>query len=573
MKRLRRAHQRQLRKEAERHKKFKQRAVAAGTAAVITLGVAAAGNHALAQYTPDPHELPVVKDADWDLLADREEITIGYQPFDPDRNDDKVPDGVELARRCFTDVNNLPIWSPSSSEPEPNEPYKTIVASAFGIETCAVCGKDDIVMVLWEVVNPKNGVRVRLTDMGVHYLEHGSFTYHSLSDWSGRGRLGVSALARALELPLPYEPNGHKLPVDEDGDEDLLANREETAIGYRIFKPDQNRNEINDGTDLAMCCAAAVAELPAWSGQGDPPNETYKFEHALDGLEQCDICGQWIHMGGWEIINPKLGVHYPEPNNPLDKTFLPDLALHYMEHGSFDCYGKGLDDHRGRVNIALLLHVLELRFPQYWNHHLLPLDYVLEPVGQLAPDANDLDGDLLADGEELMAGYNLYNPDQDRDLASDGIELANQCAVAINELPVYDPYGGDPPPKETYKIEHEARGEEICGICGAPRNMGFVEIINPQLHLSIEVPFISIHYMEQGSFSHFAYDFYTPEIRHAGRVNVLLLAKILEMPRRCGDLGTLYLPGDVNEDCTENFKDVAEVADKWLESTDPNQDG
>ena len=570
MRRLRRAPQRDAREQAKRRKKFKQRAIAAGTAAVITLGAGASLNKALAQYMPDKHELLVSKDADADLLADKEEITIGYPLFNPDRNDNKVPDGVELAKRCFTDINDLPVWSPG--KPEPDEPYKTIIAAAFGIETCEVCGKNDIVMILWEIVNPKNGVRVRLTDMGMHYLEHGSFTFHSLSDWSGRGRLDVPALAQALELPLPYEPNDHKLPVAEDADADLLSNREEFAIGYRIFKNDQNRNEIPDGTDLAMCCAAAVAELPQWSGQGDPPKETYKIEHALDGVEQCDICEKWIHMGGWEIINPKLGVHYPEPNNPLDRMFLPDLALHYMEHGSFDCYGEDIDDHRGRVNIALLLHVLELRFPQYWNRHLLPLDYSLGPVGQLAPDANDLDGDLLADSEELKAGYNLYNPDQDRDLASDGIELANQCAVVINELPVHDPYGGDPPPKETYKIEHEARGEEICGICGAIRNMGYVEIINPQLHLSIEVPFISIHYMEQGSFSHFAYEFYAYHLQHAGRINVPLLVKILAMPRRCGDLGTIYLPGDLNEDCSENFKDIAEFADKWLECTDPGRD-
>lgn len=564
MRRLRRAHQRQISKQAEKHKKFKQRAIAAGAAAVITLGAGASLNKVIAQYIPDKHELPVSKDADWDLLADKEEVTICYQPFKPDQNENAIPDGVELARRCFVDVNELPI----DPQPDPNAPYKTIIAAAFGIETCEVCGKSDIVMVLWEVVNPKIGVRTRLTDMGMHYLEHGSFTYHSLSEWSGRGRIDVPALLQALEMVLPYEPDGHQLPLADDEDKDLLANKEETAIGYRPFKPDQNRNDVRDGTDLAMCCVAAVAELPQWYGLGDPPKQTYKIEHALDGVEQCDICGQWIHMGGWEIINPMLGVHYPEPNNPLDRTFLPDLALHYMEHGSFDCFG---DIHRGRVNIPLLLHVLELRLPQYWNKHLLPLDYVLDPVGQLAPDANDLDSDLLADSEELKAGYNLYNPDQDDDLTSDGIELAKQCCQVIDALPVYEPYGGDPPPKQTYRVEHEARGDEDCGICGAPRNMGYVEIINPQLGLRIEIPYISIHYMEHGSFSHFGYYQYEGDLLHYGRIDIVLLAKVLQMPRRCGDLGTTYLPGDLNEDCSENFKDFAEFADRWLQCTDPNR--
>jgi len=522
-------------------------------------------------YDPKAHQLPVAEDTDGDLLADNEEKALAYLPFNPDQNRNDTLDGVELAKLCAADINDLPTWDPQSGDPEPNEPYKTIVAAAFGIETCAVCGKDDIVMIEWEVVNPENSIRVQFTDMGMHYLKHGSFTYHSLDDWSGKGRLDVPTLLKALELRLPCEPNDHQLPVAEDADADLLSNKEEFAIGYRVFKPDQNRTQIPDGVELARRCAEVVSELPSYPlGNPSPDvNQTYKMEHALDGLEQCDICGQWIHMGGWEIINPKLGLHYPDSNDPLDAMFLPDLALHYMQHGSFDCYG---DDHRGRVDLQRLMVVIELRLPDDPNEHQLPLDYVVQPVGQLAPDANDLDGDLLTDSEELAAGYNLYDPDQDRDLTSDGIKLANQCAVAINELPVHDPYGGNPPPKETYKIEHEARGLETCGICGAIRNMGYVEIINPQLHLSIEVPFISIHYMEQGSFSHFAYEFYAHELLHAGRIDVPLLVKILEMPRRCGDLGTIYLPGDLNGDCSENFKDIAEVTDKWLECTDPGRD-
>jgi len=74
------------------------------------------------------------------------------------------------------------------------------------------------------------------------------------------------------------------------------------------------------------------------------------------------------------------------------------------------------------------------------------------------------------------------------------------------------------------------------------------------------------HYISHGSFS------YDGDIHGLGRADIALLVKILEMPVRCGDLGTLYLPGDLNEDCTSNFKDLTEVADKWLESTDPNQD-
>jgi len=137
---------------------------------------------------------------------------------------------------------------------------------------------------------------------------------------------------------------------------------------------------------------------------------------------------------------------------------------------------------------------------------------------------------------------------------------------------VYDPYGGEPPPKQTYRIEHEERGLEICGICGAIRNMGYVEITNPNLELRIEVPYIALHYMEQGSFSHFGYYQDEGGLLHYGRIDIVLLAKALEMPRHCGDLGTIYLPGDLNEDCSENLKDIAEVANRWLECTDPERD-
>ena len=714
MKRLRRAHQRQLRKQAEKHKRFKKRApletknrlalmgpkrrsltgraVAAGTAAVITLGVAAAGNRALAQYTPDPHELAVSQDADVDLLADAEEIAINSDVSDPDQNDNLIPDGVELAKLCAADINDLPLvdeadpneickgfaytfgleacdicgemvnmggawvknprrgltvdfpilaihymehgsftyageihdgrvdvaalvealelplpyapeahqlpveedmdgdlladseekalsylpfepdqnrngtsdgvelaklceadindlptWDPQSGNPEPNVTYKYYVYT-FGLETCDICGQQ-FNMGGVVVVNPNRSLTVNCPFISLHYMEHGSYSY---SGSTNKGRLDVYTLLRALELRLPYQPNDHQLPVPKDADADLLANKEEFAIGYKPFDDDQNENEIPDGVELAKRLAADVRDLPQWYGFGDPPKETYKFEHALDGLEQCCICGQWIHMGGWEIKNPKLGLHYPNHEDPLNGTFLPDLALHYMEHGSFDCYGNL---HSGRVDLQRLMRVLERRFPYDPNGHQLPLD------------ANDLDNDLMSDSEELAAGYNLYDPDQDRNITPDGIDLARQCGEVIEALPVYDPYGGDPPPKQTYKVDYFQRGTEQCEICGAMRNMGYWQVINPKPGLSIEVPDIVCHYMEHGSFS------YAGDVHGKGRIDLSLLVKILEMPRRCGDLGTIYLPGDLNQDCSENFKDIAEVADKWLESTDPKQDG
>ena len=78
MRKLKRAHQKYAREQTKRRKKFRQRAIAAGTVAAIALGTGVGINNALAAYTPDPHELAVSKDADADLLANKEELAIGW---------------------------------------------------------------------------------------------------------------------------------------------------------------------------------------------------------------------------------------------------------------------------------------------------------------------------------------------------------------------------------------------------------------------------------------------------------------------------------------------------------------
>ena len=543
MRRLRRAYQRNARQEAKRRKKFKQRAIAAGTAAAITLGAGVGLTKALA-HTPDIHELPVSQDADADLLADTEEVTLGYCPFNPDQNRNEIPDGVDLAKCCYTAIEQLP-WQ---NEADPEETYKWW-APQYGLHTCDICGAT-MAMGLGGVVNPRLGISVVFPfRMILHFMEHGSFSYLGYYGTEPvEGRVDIPLLVQALELSLPFEPTEHQMLVPQDADADLLSNREELAIGYRPFKPDQNRSQIPDGVELAKRCAEVINLLARNGLPG--ANGIYRICHEVDGVEQCDVCGREIHMGGCIIINPKLGLQYPDPCDPLEPMFLPDLALHYMEHGSFDCYG---DIHRGRVDLQRLMAVLELRFPYYPDDHQLPVD------------GNDLDGDLLTNGEELAASYNLYDPDQDNDLTPDGIELARQCGEVIDALPVHDPYDGNPAPEQTYKINCFLKGLEQCGICGAMRNMGSWLVVNPKLELSIRVPDIVCHYIEHGSFS------YAGDVHGKGRIDVPLLVKILEMPRRCGDLGTIYLPGDLNQDCEVNFKDFAEFTDKWLDSNDPNQ--
>ena len=361
--------------------------------------------------------------------------------------------------------------------------------------------------------------------------------------------LGAGAgLNKALAKDKPTTIT-HQLPVSGDTDADLLSNREETAIGYRPFIADQNRNEVPDGIELAQHCAAVINELPIYvpSTMMPIPNQTYKIAYTLFGIERCDICGQEVNMGGYEIVNPNLGLSYPDPNDPLDGAVLPELALHYMEHGSFDCSG---DVHKGRTDIARLLRILELRYPGDPNEHLLEIK------------DNDLDGDSLTDGEELAAGYDLYDIDQDDDLTADGIELAKQCAEVVDALPISDPNG--PEVNVIYKVSYLQRGLENCGICGTAVNMGYWQITNPKLGLSIDVPVLALHYMEHGSFS------YEGNVHERSRIDLPRLVKILEMPRRCGDLGTIYRPADLNRDCRVDSDDFVIFTEQWLQSTDSN---
>ncbi len=353
--------------------------------------------------------------------------------------------------------------------------------------------------------------------------------------------LGTVGLHKALA----YTPDPHELPVSQDMDADLLANTEEFAIGYRVFNGDQNRNEIPDGVELAKRCASIINQLPVWEYSDPVPTETFKVEHYFWGLETCDICDEIMNMGGVEIVNPKLGLSYPQ-GDPF-YNFLPFMSVHYMEHGSFSFSGS---TNSGRAEIARLLRVLELQYPYDPNEHQLPVD------------GNDLDGDLLTDSEELKAGFDLYDSDQNKNLSPDGIELAKRCGADINELPWQE----DALPGETYKWCGWQYGLETCDICGATVNMGPAGIVNPQLGLSIDCPLIAMHYMEHGSFS------YAGDVHGKGRIDIPLLLKVLEMPRQCGDLGTLYLPADLNKDCKVDFADFGKFADKWLGSTEPGQD-
>lgn len=357
---------------------------------------------------------------------------------------------------------------------------------------------------------------------------------------------------------MPPEPQGppdpHHLPVSEDRDADYLSDREEYAVGFLPLVSDQNGNEAVDGVELARRCHRIVMSLPAQ--EDAPAGQVYTVYATMFGLETCGICGETVNMGWIDIVNPRLKTQMQ----------LPILSLHYLEHGSFSYAG---DLHQGRVNVPRLLHVLQVRFLHSPNDHQLALDAVVKPYGQLAPDANDFDQDLLADSEELGSQLNLRDADQDHNLIPDGIDLARQCARAIDALEVRPPE--TPDATEPYRVNYLQRGLEFCPVCGEAVNMGFWRLVNPGQAKTMDVHGISLHYMRHGSFSFYGQRD-DQEVLHAGRLDVAELWTLLEMPRQCGDLGTLYASGDINRDCQVDIRDLDAYLKDWLTYADPQDD-
>jgi hypothetical protein len=76
---------------------------------------------------------------------------------------------------------------------------------------------------------------------------------------------------------------------------------------------------------------------------------------------------------------------------------------------------------------------------------------------------------------------------------ADGVQLARHYWSEIEALPRTQS-------SSPHRLEHEARGVETCEMCGEEVNMGYVEIINPAESFRIDVPYISLHYLQHGSF-------------------------------------------------------------------------
>ncbi len=414
----------------------------------------------------DPHWLDCPDDADNDYLEDTYEKIIGLNPGKPDTDGNGVVDGVQLARELEQLYQSLP------DKPRDNGPFVQD-HMLKGIETCSVC-KETVNMGYAVIINPLENLFIKVPYISLHhFLRHGSFSYDG--DIHGDGRINAALLFTVLT----GDGSTHRLPIDNDQDNDGLADDEEPFFGTDKNNPDSDNDGREDGVQLARAFAARIDSLSREPQQTAP----YAIEHKARGIEMCPHCGQYFNMGFVELIHPQR----------TDSLSVPFIAVHYLHCGCFKYHGttnKGIiEPHRLR---AILSPASDL-------HHI-----------NVIPDR---DHDGLSDSEENRLHFDPDDNDQDNDGIKDGVGLAKKWAMIIQGLPEHSESG-------PFVVHHPQWGLETCHICGEEVNMGFVDIGHPQINTVLQLPYLGLHFMEHGSFSYYG-------TVHQNRVNVAALHTLL----------------------------------------------
>jgi hypothetical protein len=313
----------------------------------------------------------------------------------------------------------------------------------------------------------------------------------------------------------------HWSAAPDDVDLDGLTHAEEILLARSINLCDSDNNGIIDGIDESLLMSALIASLP----HSHRPDGPYVIDYEMDGLEQCAVCGLYVNMGFAKIVHPVRG---------LDVD-IPYIGLHYLEHGNIGYDGTV---HSGRVDVKSLKRIL---FPSNPSH-------ILEA------ELDDTDSDHVEDIEEPLVTTNPADPDSDDDSLIDGSQIAEDLVAALSELP-RQPIADGP-----YLLEHPLRGLETCTTCGERVNMGTVEIVNPLEGISLELPYIAIHYLAHGSYG------YSGNVHTWGRSLPTVISTVLNGD---GNAHWLYVYEDGDSDY---LKDIEEV-ELGLDPGNPDTDG
>jgi hypothetical protein len=399
----------------------------------------------------DPHWLPLPdgNDLDGDFLDDHQEKIIGLETNTPDTDGDGIVDGIQLARQLHAEYEQCP------HEPRQDGPYVTDYLM-WGLETCAICNAT-INMGYARLYNPLENLSIDIPYISLHhFLEHGSFAY----DGSEHGNGFINAAL--LDIVLNGDGSSHRLDIKDDNDKDGMTDTDE-----RFFSCDpQNSDTDGDGIADGIYWARQFAEIIDGLPRSEHSDCVYALDRSMMGVECCHRCGETFNMGYLEIVNPMSNI----------SVNVPFIAVHFLQCGGFAFQGD--------VNADVLS-------PETLRKVLLTRG----ELHQLAV-SGDADRDGLTSDEEHYFQTDPDNTDTNNDGICDGAQLATFYARYIDELT--ETPGHD----VCYKEHHMFRGIEYCEICGTSVNMGFVRLINPHKSEDMDIPYIALHYMEHGSFSH-----------------------------------------------------------------------
>jgi hypothetical protein len=267
-------------------------------------------------YPYDPkHILPVAGDTDNDGLKDVEEdsLWMDYMAETADFNNDGLPDGVGIAQELIHLFPKL--------KEQPDGMHSSIkFIPVWGLETCRICGSTHNMGYI-EIINPENKRTCQIPFLSLHAMAHGSFTCDgTIHDTK---RVNVIELLRTMKT--------HRIPVNDDTDNDGLKDAEEEYFGFNPNTADSKDDGVSDGMELALAFADTIKSLPR-EPRSDGPYMEYL---GMYGIHPCAICGNEIPMGEIKIYNPLIS------SSPIEFS---NYAFHFLERGSFAC--EGADEHR-----------------------------------------------------------------------------------------------------------------------------------------------------------------------------------------------------------------------------------
>jgi len=297
-----------------------------------------------------------------------------------------VPDGVQLARQLWKEIEALPRQESSS-------PYR-IEYQAKGFETCERCGLE-VNMGYTDLSNPAEKFRFQLPYISLHYLQHGSFLAR------GSAHISERIDPRTLACVLYSDGSMHLLPVDDDDDGDGLTSAEESHFNTRPDLADTDNDGCLDGAEVGRTLVAGVDSLPR-TAQSDQP---YRLDAQANGLEACDVCGELVNMGYATVFNPILG----------KSLSIPFIGLHAMQHAGFAFSGTVHDGRVDPIKLAALLHLDPATSTQIVQRDI-PAEYDLwpcfpnpfNPSTRIGYSIPVVDGQLSVVRKVRLAVYDLF---------------------------------------------------------------------------------------------------------------------------------------------------------------------